>query len=150
MSSTHDHQRAVFGKLALVLFVVGLPLLIAGLFQPSPWERAHGAGNMSLLAFELGFLVEIVALVFGINGRKYLYGKIGMYGAIVMLALVGVIVLFLLSLIKEAEDGQRRAAMTVQNSHPAPASNPSTATEYDSWKYLGLVRPPTSRPSKAP
>ncbi len=117
MNDTNDNQRVGIGKWALVLFVIGLlvPLLILGRSQSH-----HGAVKA---AIGFGLIAEGLALLFGILGRKFLYGKIGMIGAIVVLGLVVVLV----AVCHHRNKAPGCGPQSVHNVQVIPASQPSTA-----------------------
>ena len=117
MNDIDDNQRVGIGKWALVLFVIGLlvPILILARSQSH-----HGAVK---IAIGFGLIAEGLALVFGILGRKFLYGRIGMIGAIVVMGLV----LVLVAVCHHRHKSPGNGPQCVQNVHVIPASNPSTA-----------------------
>ena len=74
--------EAIFGRVTFALFVTGLLGLISGqvgLMVGS--DVAVGVG------FNLCGWAEILALISGVIGRRHHWGKIGIIGAIIVLAL---------------------------------------------------------------
>ena len=120
MDESNDNQRTVLGKWALILFVGGLlvPFVIAAFCGG---QGVHRHGHPAL-----GFAVaaEILALVFGIIGRKSLYGRIGMIGAICVLGLVPVIGAVSIPL---RMAWARHHQATMQWQQPPPTSRPVSA-----------------------
>jgi hypothetical protein len=80
-----DREHWFIARCSLVLFIAGLlvPLIIGVLLV------SLGASDVIYFytCLGLGFIAEVLALVFGIVGRRRLPGKVGMYGAIVVCAL---------------------------------------------------------------
>jgi hypothetical protein len=81
-----DREHWFIARCSLVFFIAGLlvPLIIGVLLV--------SLGAYDVIYFYtclgLGFIAEVLALVFGIVGRRRLPGKVGMYGAIVVCALI--------------------------------------------------------------
>ena len=129
MRDANDKQCARFGKLALRLFVLGLlvPFLIVALSIALPGMEFSKPTTGTAIRLTIGIgIIECLALVFGIIDRKSLYGKIGMIGAIVVLALAIIMAVAVFPnkhMCKALEDIQR----SVQNLRSAPASGPSIA-----------------------
>lgn len=100
MNDADDQQRLSVAKWALFLFVSGvlapfvlILLVLAFSGAKRPWEAVHQALPF---AVALGLLAEVLALVLGLVGRRYVAGKIAWIGstAVVGLALV-VVTLFI-------------------------------------------------------
>ncbi len=70
-------------KCALVLFIGGLlvPILII------PWKDGRDFDEATPYLLALLVTTEVLALLLGINGRRHLSGRIGMFGAMILLAL---------------------------------------------------------------
>jgi len=83
---TGDGDHWFIARCSLVLFIAGLlvPFIIGVLLV--------SLGAYDVIYFYtclgLGFIAEVLALVLGIVGRRRLPGKVGMYGAIVVCALI--------------------------------------------------------------
>jgi hypothetical protein len=81
-----DREHWFIARCSLVFFIAGLlvPLIIGVLLV--------SLGAYDVIYFYtclgLGFIAEVLALVFGIVGRRRLPGKVGMYGAIVVCVLI--------------------------------------------------------------
>jgi hypothetical protein len=81
MNDANGNDRLFIARLALVLFVGGLlgPIVIA-----TAWGKSDAA---ALTTAGLALIAEVLALFLGIVGRKHLAGRIGMFGAAVVLGL---------------------------------------------------------------
>ena len=87
-------ERVFVARCSLVLFIVGLlvPFAIArlGAFLDYPaWAP--------ILAFACSLIAEIVGVIFGIIGRRYLSGKVGMIGSAVAVLAGGFVLCCVLS-----------------------------------------------------
>jgi hypothetical protein len=91
MSVADDKDRAFIAKFAFVLFIAGMLLpfaMAAGLLASAGWPISPDIENTVVsLAFGFGFIAEILALTFGIVGRKVVWGRIGIVGAAIAIAL---------------------------------------------------------------
>jgi hypothetical protein len=117
MNDTNDNQRVGIGKWALALFVIGL---LVPIFVLARSESHHGAVKA---AIGFGLMAEGLALLFGILGRKFLYGRIGMIGGIVVLGLVVV----LMGVCHHRNKAPGNGPQNAHNLQVIPASKPSTA-----------------------
>ena len=119
MSDIDDNQRVGIGKWSLTLFVVGLllPLLAVA--------RSQSHHPAVAIAIGVVLIAEGLALAFGILGRKHLYGRVGMIGAMVVMGVV--VVLVAGALLRKGGTCGLRTDMNVHHLQPIPASKPSTA-----------------------
>lgn len=126
MNDIDDNQRVGIGKWSLTLFVVGLLLPLLAL------ARSQSHHPAVAIAIGVVLIAEGLALAFGILGRKHLYGRVGMIGAMVVMGLV-VVLMVGAALVwcphrnKTVVNEHQKAVMEMQNSQPIPASHPSTA-----------------------
>lgn len=106
MSEVNDNGKAFAGIFSAILFVTGLlgPFIMAAAIMccaPDAKDLPKAAGVV-LLGF--GLVAEILALTFGIAGKGHMGGRIGMGGALVVLALVlGTIAVKLIGLMMRGE-----------------------------------------------
>jgi ABC-type transport system involved in multi-copper enzyme maturation permease subunit len=89
MNNDHDTERLFIGRCALMLFVGGLLIpfilvvLVLALGNPNlSSETKYTACGLSL---GFGLVAGVLALIFGIIGRRYLSGKTALVGVIVWL-----------------------------------------------------------------
>jgi hypothetical protein len=93
MNDANDRERLFVARCSLVLFIAGLlvPLIIAGVGAGfCGGAKTETAAFFSALG--LGLIAGVLALVFGILGRRYLSGKIGMIGGALLLMLALLVV----------------------------------------------------------
>jgi uncharacterized ion transporter superfamily protein YfcC len=94
MNNHHDTEHLFVARCSLVLFIAGLliPPMILALGADA---RDAAKQTAFFAAFGLGLLAGVLSLIFGTIGRRYLSGKIGMIGGIILLALALVVVALL-------------------------------------------------------
>jgi hypothetical protein len=93
MDNANDTDRALIARCALWLFIAGLlvPFAIAALIVTFSGTPA-AADTAAPLALGFGLVCELLALVLGIVGRRYVSGKTGMIGGAATLVLAFVLV----------------------------------------------------------
>jgi ABC-type transport system involved in multi-copper enzyme maturation permease subunit len=88
MNNDHDTERLFIGRFALMLFVGGLLIpfilvvLVLALGSPNLSSEAKSTAYGLISGF--GLVAEVLALIFGIIGRRYLSGKTALVGVIVL------------------------------------------------------------------
>ena len=89
-----SRNQTRFGGLSLIFLAVGI---VGPFFNGLPPRAANPGTGMNPIGFGLRGLFVVLALIFGIVGRRSRAGRVGMLGSGVLLAVVAVLTIFLFS-----------------------------------------------------